>query len=218
MEMLESLIIDGDTATANVTNINDIAGQPAGSEYWLGVNGYRKLALVTNTANARDGGALTEDDFLETIKLMGIAGRNGMQKERTAFISDLHTYWQALKLPIVKTRDVNSAATIENGDLTRMWGYDYLPSENMHAPSAGTGYELKAQIDGKIDQDTASDNTKGALLAVRFDQWRPGYRRQMTIETQRHPAADANEIVALLRFGMVYRDIEASAISYNLTV
>lgn len=218
MEMLESLLIDGDTATGATTNINDIAGTPGGLEYWLGLNGYRKLALVTNTANSRDGGSLTEDDFLETVKLMGVAGKNAMQKDRTAFILDLHTYWKSLQIPSVKTKDVNSAATVESGDLMKIWGYDVLKTENMHAPSAGTGYELKANSAGKIDQDTASNNAKGALLAVRFDQWRPGYRRQMTLESTRFAAADATEIVAIIRFGMIYRDTEAAAISYNLTV
>lgn len=218
METLESLIIDGDTATGATTNINDIAGTPGGTEYWLGLNGYRKLALVTNTANARGGGSLTEEDFLETVKLMGIAGKNAMQKDRTAFIMDLHSYWKALQIPSVKTRDVNSAATLENGELTKIWNYAVIPTENMHAPSAGTGYELKANTAGKIDQDTAANNTTGSILAVRFDQWRPGFRRQMTLETSRIPAADATEIVAILRFGMIYRDTEAAAISYNLTV
>ena len=218
METLESLLIDGDTATGAAANINDIAGTPGGTEYWLGLNGYRKLALVTNTANSRDGGSLTEDDFLETVKLMGIAGKNAFQKDRTAFIMDLHTYWKALQIPSVKTRDVNSAATVENGDLTRIWGYSVLASENMHAPSAGSGYELKANSAGKIDQDTAGNNTTGSILAVRFDQWKPGYRRQMTLESTRYAAADATEIVAIVRFGMIYRDTEASAISYNLTV
>jgi len=217
-EMLESLIINGDTATGATTNINDIGGTPAGTEYWLGVNGYRKLALVTNTANSRDGGAITEADFIETIKLMGLAGKNALGSDRVAFISDLHTYWKTLDLTSVKTRDVNSAATVETGRLVRMWGYDYLPSAFMHFPNADATYGLKANSAGKLDLDTASNNTLGALLSVRFDQWRPGYRRQMTTETTRIPAADATEIVALLRFGMIYRDTEASAISYNLTI
>jgi hypothetical protein len=40
----------------------------------------------------------------------------------------------------------------------------------------------------------------------------------MTIETTRVAAADATEIVAMMRAGFSYRDTEASAISYNLTV
>jgi len=40
----------------------------------------------------------------------------------------------------------------------------------------------------------------------------------MTIETQRIPESDATQIVALARWGLGYRDTDASAISYNLTV
>lgn len=218
MEMLESLIIDGDTATGASTNINDIAGTPAGSEYWLGLNGYRKLALVTNTANSRSGTTLADTDYIETMKLMGLAGKNAIDKTRTAFIVDLWTYWKSLELATLKTRDVNTQMTIESGNLTRIWGYDVLSTGNMHRPNQDATYGLKANTAGKLDLDTASNNTTGSILAVRFDQWRPGYRRQMTLETTRYPAADATEIVAMLRFGMIYRDTEASAISYNITV
>lgn len=218
METLESLVIDGDTEAGASANINDIAGTPAGTEYWLALNGFRKLALVTNTANSRSGGTLGSDDFLATAKLMGIAGRNAVDKMRTAFVIDLNTMWKALELSDVKTRDVFSGATIEGGNLTRIFGYDVIATGNMHKANQDATYGLKANTAGKLDLDTASNNTTGSILAVRFDQWRPGYRRQMTMETTRIPAADATEIVALMRFGMIYRDIEASAITYNLTV
>jgi hypothetical protein len=69
-----------------------------------------------------------------------------------------------------------------------------------------------------VDVDTTTNNTKGSILAVRWDQWQFGYRRMMTVETERVAAADAWQIVALLRAGLIQRDTEASAISYNLTV
>jgi len=77
---------------------------------------------------------------------------------------------------------------------------------------------LKANAAGKVDLDTAANNTKGALLAVRWDQWRLGWKRRMTIETTRVPSADSTEIVALMRVGLAQRDTEASAISYNLGI
>jgi len=40
----------------------------------------------------------------------------------------------------------------------------------------------------------------------------------MTLETTRVPAADSTEIVALMRYGLINRDNEATAISYNVTV
>lgn len=213
-EYLESAVIDGDTATGGTTNINDIAGTPGGTEYWLNVNGFRKLALVTNTANSRDAGALTSADYLETVKLMGVGGANAADINRVAFIVGPHVWFKSLELSDVKTRDVNSAATIENGRLVRIWGYDVMMSYHMHKAQSSR----LANAAGKIDLDTAGNNTTGSILAVRWDQWWFGWRRRMTIETTRVPAADATEIVALMRYGLIYRDNEASAISYNVTV
>ena len=213
-EYLESAVIDGDTAAGATTNINDIAGTPGGTEWFMTVNGLRKLALVTNTANSRDAGAFTSADFLETIKLMGSAGRNALDQNKVGFIIDPSTHWAALQLSDVKSRDIFSGATIENGYLRRVYGYNVEVSAHM-CKAGGTGLSNAA---GKVDVDTLGNNTKGQILAVRWDQWRMGYRRRMTIETTRVPAADSTEIVALMRFGLMYRDTEASAISYNLTV
>ena len=79
-ESFESAVFDGDTDLTATTNINDIAGTPAGTEYWTAFNGMRKSALITTTANSRDGGAITTADFIETIKLMGAAGKNALDR------------------------------------------------------------------------------------------------------------------------------------------
>jgi phage head maturation protease len=212
-EYMESAVIDGDTETGATTNINTIAGTPSGSEYYLLTDGFRKLALVTNTANSRDAGTLTSSDFLETIKLMGVGGSNA-DLARTAFIMPWAVHWKALELADVKTRDVFSGATIENGRLTSIYGYPIYVSHHMHKPQVSR----LTNTAGKIDLNTAGNNTKSALLAVRFDQWMMGWRRRMTLETTRIPAADVTEIVALMRWGMINRDNEATAISYNITV
>ncbi len=217
-EVLESMVIDGDTETGATTNINTIGGTPAGNEAYLSFNGFRKLALVTNTANSRDGGAITDQDFLETVKLMGIAGKNAKQKDKVAFILDLWTEWKVLEIVQVKTKDVFSAPTIENGSLTGIWGYKVFGSANMHRSNQDATYGLKANTAGKTDLTTPANNTKGVMLSVRFDQWRLGWKRRMTIETVRVPSADSTEITALMRVGLINRDTDASAISYNLTV
>lgn len=216
-ETLEHVIIDGDTATGATTNINDIAGTPGGTEAFLLVDGFRKSPLVTTTANSRSGGTLTVEDFLETLKLMGLAGKNA-DKRYTEFILDKWTAWKALELAEVKTRDVFVSPTIENGELTGVYGYKVNASAFMHYANQDSTYGLKANTAGKTDLDTAANNTTGSILAVRFDQWQFGLKRRMTIETQRIPQADATQIVALMRFGLTQRDTEASAITYNLSV
>lgn len=213
-EYLEHVIIDGDTETANATNINAIDTTPAGTEAYLLVNGFRKVPLVTLTANSRDGGALDVSDFLETLKLMGTGGLAALDSGRVGFIIDRHTHWKALELTEIKTRDVFGGATLESGRLSSIWGYPVYVSGQIAKGGSG-----KSNTAGKVDADTAGNNTKGQILAVRWDRWRLGWRRRMTIETTRIPAADATEIVALMRFGLIYSAADdAAAISYNLTV
>jgi phage head maturation protease len=212
-EYLEAAVIDGDTAAGATTNINYIVGTPGGSEYFMTVDGFRKLALVTNTANSRDGGVLTSGDFLETVKLMGVGGVNA-DKNKTAFIINSAVHFKALELADVKSRDIFNPATIENGLLAAIYGFPIYVSHHMHK-AATTRLALAS---GKVDGATPTNGTTGSILAVRWDQWRFGYKRRMTIESTRIPAADSTEIVALMRFGLINRDTEASAISYNLTV
>lgn len=215
-EQLEHAVIDGDATTTATTNINDIAatGAQGGSELYLLFNGFRKSPLVTTAVNSRDGGVLTESDFLETVKLMGTAGQNSADVTKTSFILDPNVYWKALDMSILKTKDVWTRATLEGSALTGLWGYEVLRSYFMQFKSS----VRKANSAGKVDQDTVGNNTKGAFLAVRWDQWMIGFRRQMTIETTRIARADTTEIVALARLGLVQRDTEASAITFNLTI
>jgi len=212
LEQFEHAIIDGDTDETITTNVNDIGGTPAGTEVFCLVNGFRKLALVTNTANSRSGGALGDEDFLETAKLLGTVGINA-DITKVSFISDHNTYWKAMQMANVMTRDVFVNATLEKGQLQGIWGFEYKPSAFMHYMSSAR----KANTAGKVDQDTTANNTTGAILAVRWDQWRLKWKRRMTLETDRWPESDTNQIVAMTRWGLGYRDTEASAITYGIT-
>jgi len=214
-EALENVIINGDTDETASTNINAIDTTPAATALYILFNGFRKSPLVTTTANSRSAaGAFVDTDFLATVKLMGAAGKNAQDHSKVEFIVDMNTYWKALELANLKVKNLFDNYTLLNGELTSIWGYKVRPSGHMHANSA----KLMANSAGKIDADTDSNNTLGAILAVRYDQWLFGYKRRMTIETQRWIDADATQIVALARVGLAQRDVEASAISYNVLV
>jgi hypothetical protein len=144
---------------------------------------------------------------------MGTAGVVGADRRKVCFIVDPNVHKKAVQLASVKTRDVFLNATIESGVMTSIWGYPVYCSYFMHYLSA----KRMANAVGKVD-GTDSSNTTGSILAVRWDQWAMGWRRRMTMETQRWPDADATQIVAMMRLGLVQRDTEASAISYNVTV
>lgn len=214
-EILEHVMIDGDVETSASKNINAIDTTPAGTEPYLLLDGFRKLALVTNTANSRSaGGSLTVEDFKNTLKLLGTAGLAGSDPSKTAFLVDYNVMWAMMDLPELKTRDVSSFATIENGFVTRIYQTRVLNAFQMHRGSA----KRMANSAGKVDADTDANNTLGAILAVRFDQWKQAFKRRMTLETTRIANADAWEVVALVRWGMTYRDTEASGITYNVAV
>lgn len=214
-EILESLMIDGDVETSANKNINTVDGTPNAADYFLLADGFRKLALVTNTANSLNaGGALAIEDFLKILKLMGTAGIAGADPSKVAFIGDGNVYYAMAQLPEVKTRDVNSAATVENGFVQSVWGVPFIPSWQMHKASTS----LLANTSGKVATGTPGNNTTGAVVAVRWDQWKLAYKRRMTMETTRIANADSWEIVALTRLGLGYRDNEASAILYNVGV
>jgi HK97 family phage major capsid protein len=197
---MDDVVLNGDTAATASTNVNDIAGTPAGTEAFMLLDGFRKLALVTNTANSRAAGALDENDYLETLKLMGLGGKNALDPRQVSFIQDIWTGWKAMDLDVVKTRDVFSVPTVERGALTGIWGYPVINSTVMHRANADTTY----------------NNAYGAILAVNWTQWRLGIKRRMTIETARYANSDANEIVAMMRIGLNYRDTDAAAISYGV--
>ncbi len=217
-ELMEAWVINADSEAGASANVNDIAGTPAATDWFLGGNGFRKLALVTNTANSRSaGGALSIEDYLETLKLMGAAGIAASDLSKVAFIVDPYTHFANMTLPEVKTRDVFSAATIEAGFLKNAYSVPVLPSWQFQKGATGA-YALKANTAGKVDLDTNTNNTTGAILCVRFDQWTMRYKRRMTMEVTRFASADSWEIVALARFGMAYRDSEASAITYNVGI
>ena len=215
MEYLESAIIDGDDAAGATTNVNHIGGTPTSTDWYLVWDGFRVSPLVTTTANSRSAaGSLDITDYLETVKLMGTAGLNGLDQSKVGYIVDLNTYYKTMSLPEVLTRDVYSSPTIENGKLIRLFGYPLYASANMHKASS----DRKANSAGKIDQDTTTNNAYGAILAVRFDQWKLGWMRHIKLETTRFAASDSTEIVAQMRVGLKQRDTEAAAITYYVGV
>lgn len=213
-EILEHVIIDGDNDLTASTNINDIAGTPAGTEPFTLWDGMRAVALLTSGQNRSASGGLTEDDYLDTLKLLGVGGINALDPTKCAFIVDINTYWASLKIDSIKTKDINSAATLEKGELTRIWNREVLASAQMHRASS----VRKANSAGKVDVDTVANNAYGAILAVRFDQWKFANKRRMTMELTRYARADAYEIVALMRCGLGYRDTTAAGITYYVGI
>lgn len=205
---LDELLISGHTETG-ATNISDYANG-AISTYWrlLTFNGLRYHALVDGSgANARDGGGITAEDFLDTKKLMGTNGKYALQPSKVAWIPDLLVYYQMQALGELLTRDKHIPATIEDGEVTKVFGSPVVPSEDYGATNS-SGYI----------HNTTSGNTLGSMLCVRPDQGAIGFSRRMMMETGRIRRADAYEIVGHMEADFDLTSYDFCAISYNLTV
>lgn len=210
-EQIEYILLCGDTATAGSTNINLIDGTPAAApakpSYTL-LDGILKLALVTNTANSRDAGAtLTEADYLALLPMLGTDGKLAADLDRIMFVVDNSTYFASLTIAALKTKDVFTNATIEEGVLTRIWGVELLRSGQMG----------KANSAGKVSA-TPGNNTLGRIALIRPDQWTARWKRKLDMFTTYYPGADVTQVVAHMRWGLAYRDNEAAAVSYNVPV
>lgn len=211
-ENLEYVLLNGDTVTTASTNLNLIDATPSvdskgrGPAY-LTFDGMLKLPIITTAALSRDCGAgFDESDFLDTMKLLPKTERQA--REKLMFVVDSDTALAALNISTIKTRDVFSAATIEDGVLSRIFKVNVI--ESAQIPLANTA--------GKIS-NTPGNNTKGRILLVRPDQWAIGYKRQIKMETVRDVEAQATSVICTLRVGLISRTTTgAAAASYNVPV
>jgi hypothetical protein len=206
-ETIEQALINGDTATAASTNINLIDGTPASGlfkPYYLLTDGWLKTALVTNTAQSRNGGTLDENDFRLTVKLLDRAIRS--RKDKLLFLMDSDTYNTALDIVAIKTDEVRARnSTLTTGNLEEIYGYKTLES----------GFMDLANSAGKIP---LAGGTLGRLLLVYPPYWGIAWKRRLTIEEAYDPLSGTFVYVASLRMGMVARGANAAAVTYNLTI
>lgn len=207
---IEYIIFNGDTATGANTNLNLIDGTPSISgldkPLYLVTDGILKLPIITTTTLSRDAGAtFDEDDFLQTYKLLPNALRQ--VKDNLLFVIDGDTEVAAMAIPSIKTRDVFSAATLEEGMLIRMWGIDIFNS----------GQIALANTAGKISA-TGANNTKGRIACVVCPYWALGWKRKVYTEAGRDPLSGTNFIVSRMRVGVKFRSNNAAAVSYNVNV
>ena len=204
---IDEILISGDETTATANIVNDGATQAATSRF-LVLDGLRHQPLVTTTADKRDAGALTIDDFGATAALLGVAGKWGLNPADLVWLMDGGVWHKARLLGEVLTQDKFGAmATVFNGQLGSLFGSPIIVSEN---------YALTA-ADGNIDNSGGS-NTKGSFLCVNKRFVKVGWRRRPRIRVERLPFSDAAYIVGSSRFDIGFKEAGGVGISYNVTV
>lgn len=209
VESAEKLVLNGDTttSTANINyNSSSVPSSPH-YPYYNASNGLLYYALVTGTtATSFDAGSLDDADYLAALALMPADIQARISN--LLFIADPATHTKSLGITAVKTMDVRgNAATIVSGRITNIYGIDM----------AVTGHMLKAYTDGKV-HSTAGNNTKGRFLLTYAPYVGMGWKRRITLETQRFASAFATQIVGSMRLGFAMRGSGAAVCAYNITV
>ena len=164
----EALIINGDTETGATGNVNSDDGAPSSSSYYLGADGLRKTAIVTDT-NTVDVGAFAWADIVSMIN--GI-GDYAATPEECMWLFNRATYNKTLTLDEFKKANENgSKSIIFDGALSNILGSDLFVARDLG----------KTEADGKIST-TAASNTLGQLLYF----WKPavqwGFGRELRLK------------------------------------
>lgn len=208
-EVLDKVILKGDTEAGATGNINSDDAAPGGTEdYLLGFDGLIKYALVTNSGQSSDLGALAVADF---GTLMGLLQKYAVDFERLAWISGWYTYLFAVTMSDFRTVDkLGAKATLLTGQVGAVYNIPYICSGEME----------KVDDDGKYTTTSPSSNdTDGRLLLVHRDMWRVGVRKPFRIATERSEAKGQTSLVGTMRIALNSYDAAGvhTAIGYNVT-
>lgn len=212
-EAIESVLLNGDTATAASTNINLIDGTPAGgmsTPDYIAWDGFRKHALVTYAATqaADAGGVMDITLFNQVLSLFPNAIKQ--RKDNMLFVIDSDTEDALRVLPELLTMDTaGGRATIFTGDLN--------DNPLFRVMLYTSGFLNLANTAGKIS-GTSSNNTTGSILGIYAPYWQYGRKRAVTIESVRDPLSQTQVIVASVRHAFTARGANGANIIYNVGV
>ncbi len=204
-EAIDHVLLNGDTETGAIGNINsDDAAPPATAKY-LAFDGLRKLPLVTNTANAQDANGAPTVALLRSTRFL-MPPRYALKPHQCAWIVDSSTYAKLLSLAEVATVDkYGPHATVLTGEIAKVDGVPVLVSAEMPL----------TQADGKAD---TSGNTQGQALCVYRPGWIVGYRRRVAATMDYLPYYDAYQMVVTVRLAFAPFDSQVASVLYNITV
>ena len=211
-EVIDDLLINSDTTATNNINADGatISKTDVGKGHWLiGFDGLIKLPLVTNTSQSNNHAAAVSDDMFNEIRLK--LGKYGVKPSELVYIMDINTYIKSLTVTNFRTLDkLGPNATVLTGQLGAVEGIPVIVSEQM----------LLATADGKVTDGTAG--TLGRLLIANRSQWRVGFRRELSIETDRDIQKRQNVMVVSMRLAFSERSGTPStathtALQYNIT-
>lgn len=211
-EVIDDVLLNGDTSATNGINSDGatITSTTPGKAHWLvGFDGLLHLPLIDNTSQANNlNGSVTAAAYNQALRLLG---KYGVRNNEAVFITDVNTYLSSLALDEVETVDkLGPAATILTGQLGVVYGHPLIVSEQMRL----------ADTDGKVTD--GATGTTGRILVTNRSQWRVGFRRELSIETERDIQKRQNVMVVSMRIALSERTGARSsathtALQYNVT-
>jgi len=203
VELLDKVMINGDTTTAATGNVNLDDAAPTAGTYYLQLNGMRKAAIDNSkTVNA---GTLDSTDFRAARKLLG---RKGLNPQKLLWILSADVYYKLLGLTQVETIEkFGTAATFVNGTLSAIDGIEVVT--NWDTPNT--------EADGKVST-TAGNNTLGTAVLVYRDDIITGFKRELKTNVEYLPNLDQFRISAHTRFAMTIKDTDSVASLINVTI
>lgn len=212
-EVIDDVLLNGDTTALNNINADGttIATTTAGKAQWLiGFDGLLHLPLVDNTDQGNSlNGNVTAATYNSALKLIG---KYGVRPTESPFIVDVNTYLASLAIDEVETVDkLGPKASLLTGQLGVLYGHPVIVSEQMRL----------ADTDGKVT-DAGNVTNTGRILVVNRGQWRIGFRRELSIETERDIQKRQNVMVVSMRVAFDERSGDRStathtALQYNIT-
>ena len=213
-ETLDDIILNADSTMGNNINADGvtISKSTPGKAHWLvGYDGIMHLPLVDNTAMSNDHAEDPSDDMFNEVRSK--MGKYGVRPSELVWVMDVNTYVRSQAVSQFRTMDkLGPNATIVTGMLGAIEGIPVVASEQMPL----------ADADGKVT-DAGNATNRGRLLIFNRTQWLQGFRRDLTIESQRDTAKRQTVITTSFRHALTERSADRStsqsaALQYNITV
>lgn len=217
-ENLDDVILNADTTVANGINSDGAtiaASDTDGVAQWLiGFDGLRHIPLVDNTGQATDlNAALTTTSAVNYVSARALLGKYGVRPSELAFVTDVVNWMDTLKIADIATLEkYGPSATILTGEVARIGNVPVIVSEVMR----------QTDDDGKVtDPVGAAGNDNSGILCVNRTQYAKGFRRELTIESERDIQKRQTVLVASMRVAFDGRTTNASdqavGLIYNIT-
>ncbi len=198
-EVIDDVLLNADQTVTDGINSDGatIDAETAGKAQWLlGFDGLIHLPLIDNTSQLIIHTAVPSADMFN--ELLARLGKYAAPRRRgdVVFISDVNTAIRSLSITEFETVDVAGArATLSTGEILNVYGKPYLHSEQM---------ALAEDADGKVT-DAGNSSDTGRLLVLNTSQWRVGFRRQITMESERSAGQGQTTLYVSFRIALLER-------------